>query len=702
MKVSVVIPTLNRPGFLKNTLESLKRQTRLPDEVIVVDQSTDGETEKIVREYGYSYVFQAEKSCARARNRGLRQAAGNFISFVDDDVVLHDDYFEKALEAFRDPAIGGVSGCVELRVRPKGWKWALRRILLWVFMLDHFNARMTWSGFGHPFCDVDSREIKKPRYVELISGYNMIFRRKCLEQECFDSWFSGYSFREDAELTYRVSKITKLKLIPDAKFRHVNALSNRLDPVALKQMQIRNYYYVFRKHRPDNLFFHVLFGYSVFGLLLIDFLEAILNRDPEKMAKLKAAVSVCSKLVSKNNFKKLKKRKRWHLRHSIPQKIKVLHIIKTLNLGGAEANLYNLVTHMDKDRVEVHVAYSYGGEIESRFRETDVRLYKYAEENHRIKSLDSLKIIWRLARYIRKNKIQIVHTHNFNAHLWGLAAARLTGTKLVEHVHDFRYTHPEDFRKRRGTTRQFGYARYLKHLSNRVIVLTRENRDFLVHNHFYPKEKIQKVYNGIPAARHQPLDSFCASRVRTRAGIPPNARVVLTAARIAPEKNIDLIFRIAPRVIEHVPDVFFVIAGDGPLLESFRMHLIEMELEEHVRLLGFYPNTEELLAVSDIFLLPSFLELHSIALLEAMSMKVPAVISEGVGCHGEFIESWKSGVLVNPYSDQGWAESMVRLLGNENLRREIGENGYQICMRQFNIRQAVKKIENSYAELIYS
>jgi hypothetical protein len=100
-------------------------------------------------------------------------------------------------------------------------------------------------------------------------------------------------------------------------------------------------------------------------------------------------------------------------------KIKVLHIIKSLNLGGAETNLFNLVQSVDENKFELHVAYSQGGEIEGRFLKSGVKLLKFASDDHKIKSLASLPIILRLAAYIKSNRIDIVHTHGLPGKLPG-------------------------------------------------------------------------------------------------------------------------------------------------------------------------------------------------------------------------------------------------------------------------------------------
>lgn len=382
------------------------------------------------------------------------------------------------------------------------------------------------------------------------------------------------------------------------------------------------------------------------------------------------------------------------------QKIKVLHLIKTLGLGGAETNLYNLVRATDPRRFEIHVGYSYGGEIEAAFKLSGVRLFKYARGSHRIKSFATVGIVLRLAAYILRNRIRIVHTHNFNSHVWGVLAAKLAGAKLVEHVHDFRYLEPEDFRRRRGDNAQYKYTKYLKSLSDRVIVLTRQNRDFLLEHGFCGEDRIAEIQNGIPFPLERPHSPGGRRLAAERLGVPEDARVVLTSARIAPEKNIDLVMRIAPEVLRRVPDAVFVITGDGPLLEEFRAQARAAGLEKAVRFVGFRSDVYDLLALADVFLLPSFLELHSIAILEAMSMKVPVVVSRDVGCNSEFIRDRENGVLLDPFSEAGWAEEIVRLLADDEVRRAMGESGFETCRSRFHIDTAAKKKEKLYAELV--
>lgn len=380
-------------------------------------------------------------------------------------------------------------------------------------------------------------------------------------------------------------------------------------------------------------------------------------------------------------------------------KIKVLHIIKTLNLGGAEANLLNLLQATDQDKFEIHVGYSFGGELEKVFVATGERTFKYAKSNHRVTSVASVAIIARIWWYLLVNKIDIVHTHNFSGHIWGAIAAKLAGKKIIEHVHDFRYFDAQDFARCRGVNNQFKFIRLFKNFSDRVIVLTKQNVDFLLQHKYYSAGKVVELQNGIPMIPYV-VNAVARTRITARLGIRSDAQIVLTPVRIAPEKNVDLILRIAASIKKAHPRVMFVIAGDGPLHKEYQDYIQTKYAATYIQFIGFYADIRQLLAVSDILLLPSFLELHSIAILEAMSMNVPVVVSQDVGCNSEFIQDGQNGLLCDPFTDSGWADALGRLLSDNQYRQSVGQAGYQTCVEKFDIKKTVKNIEEIYEEIV--
>jgi glycosyltransferase involved in cell wall biosynthesis len=283
MRFTIIVATMNRPKAIANLFESVAKQTMIPEEFILVDQSPGDETKKICDEFAakmiakgrlFIYLKQVTPSLVMARNRGLESSTGDIICFVDDDVILYDDYFEKISFYFNDPKIGGVSGNVVVPDELKGFKWQLRKFLMNIFLLSHYDGRMTLSTFGYPIYE---REVTKTVRVEMFCGYSMNFRRELAMKHKSDEWFSGYSFREDVDLTYRISREAKLVMAPDAKFIHDVSTINRLNPYNLKKMQFKNYFYLFRKFHKYEFITWPLFFYSLFGIVAMDLLEFFLS-----------------------------------------------------------------------------------------------------------------------------------------------------------------------------------------------------------------------------------------------------------------------------------------------------------------------------------------------------------------------------------------------------------------------------------------
>lgn len=304
---AVVIATLNRPGPLGDALESLSRQGKPLEQLIVVDQSEDDATKTVFESFSgrhpdaareFCYVRQSEKSLVRARNRGLEKVRAAYVTFLDDDVVLAPGYFDRLLAVFEsDRGVGGLSGNASSAPAPGGFKAALRNVLMRLFLVGGHDGRMTLSGFGFPIVD---RAVERVTPVRMLPGCNMSFRTSSVGSERFDEWFTGYAFREDVDFSYRISKKARLLMLPDARLEHRYAPENRLGSAPLKEMEIRNYRHVFAKHRSAWLW--PLFFYTLAGLLLMACFEALLSpRDRNKSDKLKAGLRATMRLGGGEN-----------------------------------------------------------------------------------------------------------------------------------------------------------------------------------------------------------------------------------------------------------------------------------------------------------------------------------------------------------------------------------------------------------------
>ena len=300
MDYSVIFPTCNRDKELARAMASLLKQTVPAREIIVIDQSDSDRTQVLIEgiekeqaEAGGKvkllYVHRQEKSSARARNRGIELAEGDIISFLDDDVVLFEDYYEVVLKRFAsDPTVGGVGGGIIRNDAPRTWKWPLRKLLFRALLISDFKGGITPSGFGFPIHDGD---VDREMEVECFCGSNMSFRRELVKANPFDTWFTGYSYREDVDFSYRISREAKLLLTPSARLEHLHSPSNRMKVRDAKAMEMANHFYVYKKLVRKSVINDVLFLYSAAGMIGIAAVELLSQRQPESLERIKGYAS---------------------------------------------------------------------------------------------------------------------------------------------------------------------------------------------------------------------------------------------------------------------------------------------------------------------------------------------------------------------------------------------------------------------------
>lgn len=227
--ISIIIATKNRPGDIVRCLGSIASQSRLPDQVIVVDQS--------VRPYqlhdlrGLVHVHDAAiKGAAAARNVGLQFNTCDIVFFIDDDVELLHQTVEKLLAAFEaaPDAIG--MQCID-RVRHHDGRST--SLLENIFSQGFFSKRSIWKG--------------TTEYRRWLAGYAMAFRKKLFESEIFDDSLFRYSFGEDWELSQRAKRYGTLQVAHGADVLHHQSPVNRESSRALQRLRWQNYHYFYDK-----------------------------------------------------------------------------------------------------------------------------------------------------------------------------------------------------------------------------------------------------------------------------------------------------------------------------------------------------------------------------------------------------------------------------------------------------------------------
>jgi len=280
MKFSLIICTYMRAAPLIKLLKSVKEQTVYPDEILIIDGSTNQETKVILNENQFKnlYYFSVppqHRGLTKQRNYGIERVAVDteIICFLDDDIVLTTTYFEELLKTYQIyPEAFGAGGYIKnesecqfvgVDYYPKieeyyfdGWKRkdGSRFILRKKLGLDSDCPPGYSSSFSHGRSVGFLPPSGKIYEVEMLMGGVSSFRKKVFETLRFSTYFEGYGLYEDADFTLRVAKEGKLYLNTSAKLNHYHNASGRPNQYQYGKMVVRNGWYVWRTKNPKPLF----------------------------------------------------------------------------------------------------------------------------------------------------------------------------------------------------------------------------------------------------------------------------------------------------------------------------------------------------------------------------------------------------------------------------------------------------------------
>ncbi|MBL8101259.1 MAG: glycosyltransferase family 2 protein [Anaerolineales bacterium] len=279
LKISVIICTRNRFDDFRMTVSSLMLQSRLPDELVVVDSSDVNELEPYLKFAGLpvsvKYV-RSKPGLTLQRNVGIRNSRGDLVFFFDDDCELDVNYLAKVEAVFeRDVQgrIGAVGGRLQnlfgnqpitLKFRVERMVFGLIRSL---FGLDDYGSgRFRLSGMA-----TFPHDSMKARYIDCLSGGLMAFRREVFQKVEFDENLPGYGLMED----WSISKSTldagyKIYYEPSASLVHKESLQNRLNYFRWAEMMITNYDYLFQKNWRRDWFRRPFYYWALLGLIVIN------------------------------------------------------------------------------------------------------------------------------------------------------------------------------------------------------------------------------------------------------------------------------------------------------------------------------------------------------------------------------------------------------------------------------------------------
>lgn len=384
--------------------------------------------------------------------------------------------------------------------------------------------------------------------------------------------------------------------------------------------------------------------------------------------------------------------------YSAQPRTAVLHVIDTLELGGAEMHCIRLAAALDPKRFEVHLAYGGSGLLELPAIQSGLRCFRFRDRPTRVWSIGTFFSIWRLYRYIKKNKIALVHTYLYSGHVLALLAALVTRTPVIEHVHDLRY---ENLRIARQVwhvhTRHYRLVRFFHSFVAKTLVLTPDNLAAVVGAEGEHRSKCVLIANGVPAP---PASVQSSTWLPTVLGFPADAMVVIVAGGLLPHKDVSLALRSFAKAFAQVDRLALLIAGDGPLREELQTISEQLGIEDRVRFIGPVFDVSLLLPHCVALLHTSHIELNSLAILEAMRCGVPVIARWSVSGNRLLIRNGHTGRLIASPEDAEWAAAIVEVALDAPFRSRLGLAARRDSEDRFAFHTHVTAIETIYDSVL--
>lgn len=367
--------------------------------------------------------------------------------------------------------------------------------------------------------------------------------------------------------------------------------------------------------------------------------------------------------------------------HDAP--LRVLFVITSMPVGGAETLLVQLIRGLDRTRFapELCCLKQLGplGEELSREIPTHSRLlgHKY----------DAL-VLARLLRLLRRRRIDAVVTVGAGDKMfWGRLAAWLAGVPVViSALHSTGW--PDEIGR---------LNRALTSLTDCFIAVARRHGRYLVEKEGLPNEKVRVIPNGVDSERFRPRADLRAG-LRRSLDVPRDAPVCGVVAALRPEKNHALFLHVAASVRQEFPAARFLVVGDGPERTSLEQLANDLGLANAVKFLGTRGDIPALLSALDVFVLTSDNEASPVSILEAMSTQLP-VVATRVGSIEEVVHHGVHGLLAPRGDAKAISEHVVRLLRDRKLAGKMGRAGRENVVAHGSHSTMVTGYENLLADI---
>lgn len=372
---------------------------------------------------------------------------------------------------------------------------------------------------------------------------------------------------------------------------------------------------------------------------------------------------------------------------------RIAYLIDSLGMGGAERVLLSTLQHLDRGRFEPQVCVLQerdGNPLAAEVRKLGIRVDMVP-----VGRLRDPRALVRVVRHLRSSGAELVHSQLEFSNTLGGAAARILGIPCVSTLHTF--DDPPSGTRDAWRTRLMWAS--MRHLHARVIAVSEAVRIHHMEHGRLPADKVVTIYNGVDVEAFERSDPSRRLSLRDGLGIAPEAAVIASVAVLREAKGLQYLIDAMSRIHETVPAAKLLIVGEGEFGPALLRQAAGLGLEGHVVFTGMRADVADLLAMSDLFVLPTLGDVLPTVVAEAMAAGLP-VVASNVGGLPEMVDDGRTGILVPPSDAGRLADACSRLLLEPQLAESMGRAGRDFVKERFDIRGQSARLGSLYAALL--
>lgn len=367
------------------------------------------------------------------------------------------------------------------------------------------------------------------------------------------------------------------------------------------------------------------------------------------------------------------------------RKINLLHLKTSATIGGAEMMLQSWGKYLDKNKFQQIIIFAESGPLISIMQDFGLRVYCFQE----LDSLWGFCKIPALVEFINRNKIDIIHAHGARVNLWGSIAALIANVPIISTEHNIDLW--------RNWNHYYNWADKLAARINQVRIGVSPAVCEMLRNEGIKPEKIKCIENGIDLEKFERTSNN--STIKAELHIENHVKVVGTVGRLVEQKGHKYFLAAAARVIKEFPEVKFLVVGDGPLKEILHQQAIELGIKGKVIFTGYRNDIPGLMAIMDLFVLPSLTEGLPLVILEAMAAK-KAILATRVSGIPYIINDGVDGLLVTPQCVDELATNICYLLKNPDIAKNMASAANEKVYVKYDAKNMILQYENLYEQIL--